>query len=151
MLWINPERHVLLLVNNLYQRLYKFVITNSWCTQEFPGWNPDWLQAIGCYHPRLNFLLDAGCCCSLIVARYFLFVTFSQLLWAIAQLLVTHVTLIYLDELFIFSLLVLLKEIRTRGESKISSGCILFRVNQENQEAGVGPRFPSVTPVVENS
>ena len=48
-----------------------------------------------------------------------------KLLWATARLLVTRVSLIYLvDEFFIFSLLVLLlKEMRARGESKISSCC----------------------------
>ena len=48
-----------------------------------------------------------------------------KLLWVTGRLLVTRVSLIYLvDEFFIFSLLVLLlKEMRTRGESKISSCC----------------------------
>ena len=56
--------------------------------------------------------------CSL-VAAYFL--------RAITQLLVTRVTLIYLvDQFFIFSSLVLLKEMRTRGEFKISSCCFLI-------------------------
>ena len=48
----------------------------------------------------------------------------SQLLWATVLLLVTRVSLIYLvDEFFVFSFLVLLKEMRTHGESKISSCC----------------------------
>ena len=79
----------------------------------------------------------------LLVARYSLLVTFSQLLWVIAQLLITRVTPIYLeDEFFVFSFLVLLKEMRTLGESKISSGC--FCVSCKSSELGCrrGPRFP---------
>ena len=51
--------------------------------------------------------------------------TFSHhLLWTTARLLVTSVRLIFLvEEFFIFLFLVLLKEMRTRGESKISSCC----------------------------
>ena len=57
-----------------------------------------------------------------------------KLLWATARLIVTRVSLIYLvDEFFIFSLLVLFKEMRTRGEFKMLSLVVfVFGVNQEN-------------------
>ena len=73
-----------------------------------------------------------------------------QLLWATAQLLVKCVSLTYLvDEFFIFLFLVLLKEVRTRGESKISS--FYFCVLCKSRELGGwrSPRFPYVTQVVE--
>ena len=55
-----------------------------------------------------------------------------QLLWANARLLVTRVSLIYLvDKLFIFSFEVLLKEMRTRGESKISSCYFCQRIRRQ--------------------
>ena len=80
--------------------------------------------------------------CSLLFARcfYFSFVAFSQLLWAIARLLVTRVIPIYLlDELFVFSFLVLLKEMRTRGESKISSCCFcVLGKSRELRGRGLG-------------
>ena len=71
-----------------------------------------------------------------------------QLLWATARQLVTRVNLIYLvDKFFIFSLLVLLKETRTQGETKISS-CYFVR---ELGGRGEGvPRLPCVTQVVES-
>ena len=90
--------------------------------------------------------------CSLLVTFCLLLVTFSQLLWATARLLGTRVTLIYLvDEFFVFSSLVLLKEMRTRSESKILSCC--FYVSCKSIELGGrgSPRFPWVTPVVESS
>ena len=88
----------------------------------------------------------------LLVARYFLFVAFSQLLLATARLLATRVTLIYLvDEFFIFSLLVLLKEMNGRCESRVSSCC--FCVSCKSRELGGRrcPRLPCLTPVVESS
>ena len=93
----------------------------------------------------------------LFIARYFLFIAFSQLLWAIARLLVTRVIITYLvGEFFIFSFLVLLKEIRTRGDFKISFSC--FCVSYKSRELGgrwVGrgrgsPRFSCLTPAVES-
>ena len=63
--------------------------------------------------------------CQLLFARCSLLAAY--LLWAITQLLVTRATLIYLiDQFFIFSSLMLLKEMRTQGESKISSSCFLI-------------------------
>ena len=79
------------------------------------------------------FLLDGRY--FLLVARYFFLVTISQLLWATVRLLVVRVTLTYLvDKFFIFSCLVLLKEMRTQGDSKISSCC--FRVSFKSRELG---------------
>ena len=62
--------------------------------------------------------------------------TFSHhLLWTTARLLVTSVSLTFLvEEFFIFLFLVLLKEIRTRGGSQISSCC--FCVWCKSKELG---------------
>ena len=70
---------------------------------------------------------------------------------ATTRLLVTRVTLMYLvDEFFIFSFLVLLKEMRTRCESKISS-CYLWVWCKSKELRGRGsPGFSCVTPVVES-
>ena len=74
-----------------------------------------------------------------------------KLLWATTRILVTRVSLIYLvDEFFIFSLLVLLKEMRTRGESKISSCCFCVWCKLREFGARRSSRFPCVTPVVES-
>ena len=73
------------------------------------------------------------------------------LLLVTAQLSGTHVSLIYLvDEFFIFSLLVLLKQMRTPGESIISSCC--FCVWCKSRELGDrgSRRIPCVTPAVES-
>ena len=67
------------------------------------------------------------------------------------RLLVTRVGLIYIvDEFFIFSLLVLLKETKTLDESKISS--CYFCVWCKSREWGVkgSPRFPCGTPTAES-
>ena len=82
-------------------------------------------------------------CCSLVFVRF---------LWAIARLLDTSVTLIYLvDDFFIFSSLVLLKEMRSRVECKISTCCFCFLCKSREFGGRVSPRFPCVTPVVESS
>ena len=75
-----------------------------------------------------------------------------KLLWVTGRLLVTRVSLIYLvDEFFIFSLLVLLlKEMRTRGESKISSCCFCVWCKSRELEVCWSPRFPYVNQVVES-
>ena len=89
---------------------------------------------------------------SLPVIFCLLLVTFSQILWAIARLLVIRVTLIYLVyEFFIFSFLVLLKEMGTRSETKISSCC--FCVSCKSRELGgrESPRYSCVSTVVESS
>ena len=76
---------------------------------------------------------------------------FIQLLWIIARLLVTPVTLIYLvDEFFIFSSLALLKEMRMLGESKISSCCICVLCKSRVLGGRGSPRFPCLTPAVES-
>ena len=94
--------------------------------------------------------------CSLLFARcLILFLRGEHLpiqhLWATAELLFTRVGLIYLvDEFFILSLLVLLKEMKKRGESKISSCC--FYVWCQSIELGkASPRFPWVIPAMESS
>ena len=55
--------------------------------------------------------------------------------------------------MFVFSFLVLLKKIRMRDRSRISSFCFGFGsgVSQRDYEEGgrVGPRFPFATPVAE--
>ena len=88
--------------------------------------------------------------CSLLFACCLLLLI--QLLWAIAWLLVTRVTLIYLvDEFFIFSFLVLLKEMRTRGGSKISFCCLYVSCKSRKLRGRGSPRFPCVTSVVESA
>ena len=60
-----------------------------------------------------------------------------QLLWATARLLFTRVSFIYLvNEFFIFSLLVLLKEMRARVSPRIPVVVFLFGVNKKNLEVG---------------
>ena len=57
-----------------------------------------------------------------------------QLLWATARLLVTRVSLIFLvDKFFIFLFVVLLKEMRTRGESKISFCYFCQRISMQGE------------------
>ena len=57
-----------------------------------------------------------------------------QLLWATARLLVIRVSLIYLaDKFFIFSFLMLLKEMRTRGECKVSSCYFCQRIRRQGE------------------
>ena len=75
-----------------------------------------WLLSVRCS------LLFARC--SLLVTFCLLLVTFCPAFMGNCPTIVTHVTLIYLiDEFSVFSSLVLLKEMRTRGEFKISSCC----------------------------
>ena len=63
----------------------------------------------------------------------------------------TRVSLIYLvDEFFIFSLLVLLKEMRMWGESKTSSCCFCVWCKSRELAGRRSPRFPCATPVVES-
>ena len=66
-------------------------------------------------------------------------------------IVVTRISLIFLlDEFFIFSFLVLLKEMKTLGESKISS-CYFCIWRRSRELVGrVSPRFPFVTLVVES-
>ena len=76
-----------------------------------------------------------------------------QLLWATARLLVTvtRVSLIYLvDQFFILSFLVLLKEMRTRVESKIPSCCFCVWCKSRESGGRGSSRFPCVTPVVKS-
>ena len=74
-----------------------------------------------------------------------------QLLWATAHLLVTRVSLIYqVDELFIFEFLVLLKEMKTRGEPEISSCCFCVWCKSRELGGRVSPRFPCKTQVVKS-
>ena len=74
-----------------------------------------------------------------------------QLLWATARLLVTRVSLIYqVDELFIFEFLVLLKEMKTRGEPEISSCCFCVWCKSRELEGRGSPRFPCNTQVLES-
>ena len=102
--------------------------------------------------------------CLLLVTFCLLLVTFCSLLvargasrhpafvsWATARLLVTRVSLIYLvDEFFVFSLLVLLNERRTRDESKISSCCFCIWCKSREFRDRESPRFPCVTSVVKS-
>ena len=73
-----------------------------------------------------------------------------QLIWAPARLLVTCVSLIYqVDEFFIYSFQVLLKEMRTHGEFKISS-CYFCVWCKSREVGGWGsPICPYVVQVVE--
>ena len=74
-----------------------------------------------------------------------------QLLWATARLLVTRVSLIYqVDELFTFEFLVLLKEMKTRGEPEISSCCFCVWCKSRELEGRGSPRFPCNTQVLES-
>ena len=74
-----------------------------------------------------------------------------QLLWATAHLLVTRVSLIYqVDELFIFEFLVLLKEMKTRGEPEISSCCFCVWCKSRELEGNGSLRFPCNTEVVKS-
>ena len=57
-----------------------------------------------------------------------------QLLWATLQLLVTHVSLIYLEDRLFCLFLVLLNEIEILGESKVFHS---VSVNQGNEEENV--------------
>ena len=99
---------------------------------------------------------------SLLVIFCLSLVTFCLLLVTFCSLLVTFcpafmdncltITLIYLvDEVFIFSSLVLLKEMRTQGESKISSCCFSVSCKSKELEDRGSPRFPCVTPMVKSS
>ena len=111
----------------------------------------------------LNFLLVGRCSllfvrCSLLFARCLLHFPRFSLLFACCSLLflsfyeqlsnclTTRVTLIYLiDEFFTFSFLLLLKQMRTRGESKISSCC--FFVSCKSRElGGRRSKIPSCNP-----
>ena len=74
-----------------------------------------------------------------------------QLLWATARLLITRVSLIYqVDELFIFEFLVLLNEMKTRGEPEISSCCFCVWCKSRELGGRVCPRFPCKTQVVKS-
>ena len=100
----------------------------------------------------------------LLVPRYFLLVTGYFLLVAprffppafmgnsptISHTCYPFLTMIW-DEFFIFSSLVLLKEIRTESESKISSCCfcVLWKIRELGGRGS--PRFSCVTLVVESS
>ena len=109
---------------------------------------------VDCYFCSLlvNFYSFLVTSSLLLVTFCSLLVTFSQLLWAIAWLLVTRITLIYLvDEFFISSLLVLLKEMRMRGESKISSCCFCVSCKSREFRGRRSPGSPCVTLVVESS
>ena len=92
--------------------------------------------------------------CSLIFARSSLLfaccsLLFAQLLWTIARLLVTHVTLIYLVyKFFIFSSLMLFKEIRT---SKISSCCFCVSCKSRELRGKRSSRFLCLISVVKSS
>ena len=58
-----------------------------------------------------------------------------QLLWGTLQLLVTHVSLIYLEDRLFCLFLVLLNEIEILGESKVFHS--VSDVNQGNEEENV--------------
>ena len=71
-----------------------------------------------------------------------------QLLWATSQLLVTCVSLIYLvDEFFIFLFLMLLKEMKTHGESKISSSCFCVWCKSKELGGWGSPGLPCLNQV----
>ena len=103
------------------------------------------------------WLLSAHCslpfaCCSFLFARCSIFarcsLLFAKLLLANAQILVTCVALIYIaDEFFIFLSLILLKEIRTWGESKVSYCCFCFLCKPRELGGRGSPRFPCLIPV----
>ena len=97
-------------------------------------------------------------CCSLLVTFCLLLLTFCLLLVTFCPVFmgnwptINHTCYPYLpNRLSIFSSLVLLKEMKTRSESKISSCC--FCVSRESRELGdrESPRLPCVTPGVESS
>ena len=70
-------------------------------------------------------------------------------LQATARLLVTRVSLIYLvDEFFMLSFLMVLKEIRTRGSSRFC--CFCFWCKSRKLGGRDSPRLPCVTPVVKS-
>ena len=107
--------------------------------------------------------------CSLLLIFCSFLVTFCSLLVIFCSLLlvffppafmgnsptISHTCYPYLtmiwDEFFIFSSLVLLKEIRTESESKISSCCfcVLWKIRELGGRGS--PRFSCVTLVVESS
>ena len=92
--------------------------------------------------------------CSLLVIFCLSLVTFCLLLVTFPAFMdnCLTITLIYLvDEVFIFSSLVLLKEMRTQGESKISSCCFSVSCKSKELEDRGSPRFPCVTPMVKSS
>ena len=65
-------------------------------------------------------------------------------------IVVTRISLIFLlDKFFIFSFLVLLKEMKTPGESKILSCYFCIWLRSRELGGRVSPRFPFVTLVVE--
>ena len=67
----------------------------------------------------------------------------------ILRLLVTRASLIYLeDEFLMFSFLVLLKEIKTQGDSKILYCCVCVCCKSRVLGDRGSPRYPCVTPVV---
>ena len=84
--------------------------------------------------------------------RIFFWVKVNKKVFMANCLTVSHTCYLYLpSRLSLFSSLVLLKKMRTRGESEISS--FSFCVSYKSKELGGwwSPRFPCETPVVESS
>ena len=95
-------------------------------------------------------LLFAGC--SLLVARCSLLFARCSLAFMGNGPAISHTCYPYLpSRLSLFLSLVLLKEMRKRGESKISS-CWFCVLCKSKELGGRGkPRFPCITPVMEGS